>query len=201
MLVTLKLGAPGPKNSPAYLCPNWNIASNNTKVEKSLGNSWPQYLWYVGRAWILKDIALTFIWKGIHMSLWTWFTSSASIYTLPEANIAPKNDGFEMFWIGISFSRCLFSGAVLVSGRVHWCFSVFFTHLLQYSGFFFGILGIMGAWSGRRDWDWILSDAMCGAMCQKIQKLGALDHVIMSYYILHIYYIFICVWPTKSSSE
>ena len=36
--------------------------------------------------------------------------------TLPETNIAPKNDGFP---IGISFSRGLFSGAkILVSGRV-----------------------------------------------------------------------------------
>ena len=36
-------------------------------------------------------------------------------YTLPETNIAPKNDGFS---IGTSFSRGVFSGAMLVSGRV-----------------------------------------------------------------------------------
>ena len=40
--------------------------------------------------------------------------------TLPETNIAPKNDGFP---IGISFSRGLSSGAMLVSGRV--IFSIF----------------------------------------------------------------------------
>ena len=38
------------------------------------------------------------------------------IPTLPETNIAPKNWWFP---IGISFSRGLFSGAMLVSGRVN----------------------------------------------------------------------------------
>ena len=39
--------------------------------------------------------------------------------TLPKTNIAPKNGSFQL---GISFSKRLFSGAMLVSGRVmvHW---------------------------------------------------------------------------------
>ena len=35
-------------------------------------------------------------------------------FTLPKTNVAPKNGGFP---IGISFSRGLFSRAMLVSGR------------------------------------------------------------------------------------
>ena len=40
--------------------------------------------------------------------------------TLPETNIAPEMDGFP---IGISFSRGLFSGDMLVSGRVWYSYS------------------------------------------------------------------------------
>ena len=41
-------------------------------------------------------------------------------FTLPETNskFAPKNSDFMWFPIGISFSRDLFSGDMLVSGRV-----------------------------------------------------------------------------------
>ena len=65
-------------------------------------------------------------------------------------------------------------------------FGILWTRLqLQYSGFFFGILGIMGAWSGRRDWDWMLrchSVVSCVCECQKILTGG-----IGSYYYILLY--------------
>ena len=47
---------------------------------------------------------------------WWWTGSSCSYLTLPETNIAPENGWLEYYF---SFWDGLFSGAMLVSGRVH----------------------------------------------------------------------------------